>query len=226
MKQNILKYLTDPSKVASRLDWKKASGSVLAIDVGSDRMGLAVAVHPSQGNTPLPLKALPIKLETRSGNQRALCDSVIEDLQTIVKNYNVCGFVVSWPMQKEGRCGAPCGKVLHTLDSLVEESSAIVNSNRPFCLWDEHHYMPNEDQWGRTPQYSHCTKNKALHLASKEQYVHECSSSIAVDVWNDYCSKHWPHMTENEYEYYGHFCDDEEDDDDGVWLEAPMAANR
>lgn len=170
----------------------------MALDVGSDKIGLAIASHPSYGNTPIPLDSMAIKLETRSGNQRVLSEATVNELQTIVKNYNVCGFVVSWPLQKEGRCGAPCGKVLHTLDSLVNESSSIVTSQRPFCLWDDHHYMPDEDEWGRTPQYGEITPNKTLHIASQEQYVHDCSSSIAVDVWNDYCSKHWPGLDSQE----------------------------
>jgi hypothetical protein len=146
---------------------------------------------------------LPIKLETRAGNQRALAESVVQDLKKVVKNYNVCGFVVSWPLQKEGRCGAPCGKVLHTLDSLVAESSDIVNIARPFCLWDDHHYVPTEDEWGRAPLYGEAT-TKTLHKASVEQYAHKCSSSVAVDVWNDYCKKHWPNL-----------CHPQEEDD--VW---------
>ena len=214
-----MKYLADPSKLASKLDWKKASGSILALDVGSDRIGLAIASHPSCGNTPLPLEPMPIKLETRAGNRRALAESVLVELQTIVKNYNVCGFVVSWPLQKEGRCGAPCGKVLHTLDSLVNESSSIVTSSRPFCLWDDHHYVPDDDSWGRTPKYGEST-NKTLHLASQEQYVHTCSSSIAVDVWNDYCSKQWPELQFQEAGEASAYADDTDDDD---WLEAPSA---
>ncbi|CAB9506442.1 expressed unknown protein [Seminavis robusta] len=196
-KTNLLNFLAKPSTLASKLDWKKASGTVLAMDVGSDRIGLAIASHPNYGDSPLALDPMPIKLETRTGNRKALAESTIQELKKIVKNYNVCGFVVSWPLQKEGRCGAPCGKVLHTLDSLVEESSDIVNSKRPFCLWDDHHYHPSEDEWGRTPQYGETT-NKTVHRASVEQYAHKCSSSVAVDVWKDYCKKHWPVLYEQE----------------------------
>lgn len=191
-----MKFLADPSKLASKFDWSKASGSVMALDVGANKIGLAIASHPSYGESPLPLEPMMIKLETRQGNRRALAESVVEDLQKIVQNYNVCGFVVSWPLQKEGRCGAPCGKVLHTLDSLVAESN-IVNSKRPFCLWDDHHYMPREDAWGRTPQYG-VTTTKTIHKASEEQYVRQCSSTIAVEVWNDYCSKQWPALYQAE----------------------------
>ncbi|CAB9512819.1 expressed unknown protein [Seminavis robusta] len=184
---NIMKFLADPSKLAAKFDWKRKAGSILALDVGKDKIGLAVASHPESGESALALDPMPLMLVTRTGNRKVLDESVIQELQDVVETFNVCGFVVSWPLQKEGRCGAPCGKVLHTLDCLVEESSSIVNQNRPFCLWDDHHYLPGEDR------------------ASEEQYVHKCSSSIAVDVWNDYCSKHWPQL-----------CDDEEQLDE-IW---------
>ncbi len=202
MKRNLMKFLTNPSKLASKLDWSKASGSVLAIDVGSDRLGLAVASHPAYGESPRALDPMPIKLETKEGNRRTLSESTIRDLKKICENFNVVGFVFSWPVQKEGRCGAPCGKVLHTLDSLVEESD-VVNHKRPFCLWDDHHYQAQEDRWGRVPQYGEST-SKTFYRASEEQYVHKCSSSVAVDVWNDYCAKQWPAL-----------CQDEDEDD--IW---------
>lgn len=197
-----MKYLANPSKLASKLDWSKASGSILAIDVGSDRLGLAIASHPSYGESPRALDPMPIKLETQ-GNRKALSESTIQDLKTLCENFNVVGFVFSWPVQKEGRCGAPCGKVLHTLDSLVEKSD-IVNHKRPFVLWDEHHYQAQEDKWGRLPQYGEPTK-KTIYKASEEQYVHKCSSEVAVEIWNDYCAKHWPAI-----------CQDD-DDEDEIW---------
>ena len=193
MKQNVMKYLLDPPKLAAKFDWSRKVGSMLAMDIGKDQIGLAVASHPVHGEPPLNLDPLPLTLETTTGNRKALTDSVVNELQHILRAYNVCGFVVSWPLQKEGHCGFPCGKVMHTLDSLVEESTAIINSQRPFCLWDDHHYVPGEDKWGRLPQYGEAS-NKTIYKASEEQYVHKYSSSVAVDVWNDFCSKHWPDL--------------------------------
>jgi RNase H-fold protein (predicted Holliday junction resolvase) len=206
MKHNVMKYLLEPCKLAAKFDWSRKAGSILALDVGKDQIGLAVASHPEHAEAPLALDPMPLTLETKTGNRKVLTESVLNALKHTVLAYNVCGFVVSWPVQKEGRCGAPCGKVLHTLDSLVEESTSIVNAQRPFCLWDEHHYIPLDDKWGRLPLYGETT-NKTLHRASEEQYVHQCSSSIAVDVWNDFCSKHWPEL-----------CNQAVDDDfDEIW---------
>ena len=44
----LLKLINKPSKIASNLDWKKVSGgSVLSLDIHRDRIGVAVAPHPS-----------------------------------------------------------------------------------------------------------------------------------------------------------------------------------
>lgn len=198
MKQNLMRYLAPPGKLASALDWKKASASVLAIDVGSDKIGLAVASHPSFGEEPLRLDPLTLQLETRRGNRRVLSNSVVEELQQIVKSYNVAGFLVSWPVQESGRVGAPCGKVLHTLDSLLSASPDIVTTARPFCLWDDHHFAPDDDEFGRSAKYGEPCRNKTSYRASEEQYAHYCSSSVAANVWNDFCTKHWPELYQDE----------------------------
>ena len=192
------KALRAPSKIASALDWKKASGAILALDVGADRIGLAISSHPAFGEAPVALEPVPIELETRN-NKRVLSSKVTQQLQEIVKSHNVSSFVVSWPVQKEGRCGAPCGKVLHTLDSLVEQSN-IMNANRPFCLWDDHHYQAHEDEWGRNPLYGEPCKNKKVHIASQEQYNHEASSNVAAKVMNDFIKSQWPELYRKQYE--------------------------
>ena len=120
------KALRAPSKIASALDWKKASGAILSLDIGADRIGAAIASHPSFGDAPLALEEIPIKLETRN-NKRVLSSSVKEQLQSIVKKHNISSFVVSWPVQKEGRCGKQCGQVLFALDSLVDSNVMTYN---------------------------------------------------------------------------------------------------
>ncbi|CAB9512818.1 expressed unknown protein [Seminavis robusta] len=187
------RVLRHPTKIASALDWKKASGAILALDVGADRIGLAVASHPAHGDSPIPLEPVTIHLETTSDNKRVLSPAVASQLKEIVSTYNVSSFVVSWPVQKEGRCGAPCGKVLHTLDSLVE-SSNVITDKRPFCLWDEHHQQPHEDEWGRNPIYGEPCLDKTLHKASEEQYHHESSSNVAVAVMDDFMKTQWPEI--------------------------------
>jgi len=213
----IMKFMTAPSKVADTLDWRKLSGSILTMDIGHKCIGLAVACHPTTGEPIQKLEALKIQLVTKGHAERALSPSVLEHLQEIVHEHNVCGFVVSWPLQKEGRAGAPCGKVLHTLDSLVNESSTIVTRSRPFCLWDDHHFRQDDDEWGRSQVYAKRTTNKLEHKASEEQYAHECSSSLAVDVWNDFCRQQWPELYQ--VDDTGKTLSVEEDSDlDFAWL--------
>jgi RNase H-fold protein (predicted Holliday junction resolvase) len=191
----LMKALRAPSKVASALDWKRVSGSILSLSIGSDSISMAVASHPSFQEPVMPLESVPIKLETKD-NRKILSKDVVSRMQEVIKNYNVAGFVVSWPVQKEGRCGGPCGKVLHTLDSLVDQSSTIMNGNRPFCLWDNNHTQANEDYWGRNPLYGEIPHGKTLHLASQEQYAYDSSSSVAVNAWNDFMAKQWPEIAE------------------------------
>jgi len=90
--------------------------------------------------------------------------------------------------------GASCGRVLHTLEELVDGSpnSSFVTPNRPLCLWNESptHQEP-EDTWGRSVAYCK-TSNKTLHKASEEQYNNEDETKRAADVWNAFCESQWP----------------------------------
>ena len=187
--RSIMKLLTPPSKVAHALDWRKVSGSVLSMTVVKDKIEMAVASHPSFEE---PVEQLPsITLETVTvDNHKVLKPSVVEKLSNVVNEHHVCGMLVSWPVQKEGWCGASCGRVLHTLDQLTEQSSPLMSSSRPICLWDEEHNLPSEDEWGRASVYSKSNADKTLHQASTEQYGDH--GNVAVDVWNDFVRTHWP----------------------------------
>jgi RNase H-fold protein (predicted Holliday junction resolvase) len=193
----LMKALQGPAKVASALDWKKASGSILSMDIGTNgKISLAVSGHPSfLEEKPKVLDPISMELETREGNRRTMSREAVAQFQDIVKQYNVAGFLVNWPVQPEGRCGAPCGKTLHAVESLLEESSTIMNQNRPLCLWDEHHFVDETDDFGRNKIYGEVpSSDQTEHLARTEQYAHETSGSMAVKVWNDFCKKQWPEL--------------------------------
>jgi hypothetical protein len=93
--------------------------------------------------------------------------------------------------------GAPCGKVLHALDSLVANSH-VLTPNRPFCLWDGLHVEGEiSDSFGRLSSYGKKYDSpKMVHVASEEQYV-PAKNLVASDIWNDFCRTHWPEL------YYG-----------------------
>lgn len=178
--------LTAPSKIANSLDWKKASGCVLSLRVNRDFIDLAVASHPSFDEPAQPLAAIPLALRVER-NRTVVASSVAEALQLVVHNYNVCGLVVSWPVQAEGWCGASCGRVLHALDQIR------LDAPRPVCLYDPgHRAPPPEDEWGRAEIYSQ-TSDQTVHVASEEQYQ-DCTGKVAAQVWDEFMREHWPEL--------------------------------
>jgi RNase H-fold protein (predicted Holliday junction resolvase) len=176
------------------------SGStILSLDIHADRIGLAMASNPSalslKKNRPdssdnnksyYPLESIRLS----SKNKKVPAEAK-QRLAEIVKEYKVCGFVVSWPLQRDtGRMGASCGRTLYTLEQLLDDPS-IINTNRPLCLWDSQHVQATQvDAFGRSPVFAR-TSTKQQHLASKEQY-HQDESIVATQVWEDFCQQYWP----------------------------------
>jgi hypothetical protein len=187
--------LTSPSKVASALDWKKASGSVLSLKVGRDSLSWNLAHHPSLHQDCQSFDPVPIKYRVRN-NRKVLETSVTEILQDIIQDKKVCGFVVDWPLQKEGRMGASCGRVLHILDSLLEAS--VLSQHRKFCLWGHGTAMETEDKWGRCSVYGRKCCDKTEHIASRDQYTNTTSSSLVEEMWDDFSRTHWPELYERQ----------------------------
>jgi RNase H-fold protein (predicted Holliday junction resolvase) len=192
---NITKILTTPSKVASALDWRMASTAILSLDIQKGRIGLAVASHPSFQEPAKVLESIPFS------RRRALSETVSQRLADIVKEHNICGFVVSWPLQKDtGKLGYSCGLALHTLEQLLKDSK-VMTSNRPVCLWDRAHTVgPTIDNCGRCADYAR-TSDKTLHLASKEQYHVESSTEVASEVMDDFLKVNWPSIYEQQKVY-------------------------
>ena len=186
---SITQMLTTPSKVAHALDWRQASGSVLSLRIVQDRIDLAVASHPALDQPTLELPSIPLRTSTR-GNRKILDAAVSRELAQTVQQFQVCGWIVSWPVQREGWCGKSCGQVLHTLDQIPS-----LAAGKPVCLYDPEHSAPPEDEWGRATLYA-TTTDKTRHVASEEQYEHNNSDGkVAVDIWNDFCQEHWPELS-------------------------------
>mmetsp|Transcript_8420 Transcript_8420/g.13934 ORF Transcript_8420/g.13934 Transcript_8420/m.13934 type:complete len:233 (-) Transcript_8420:125-823(-) len=220
-------FLTAPSKVANALDWKKLSGSVMALNISRDEIGLTLASHPScNSSEPLEqLESIPLHYVTKQ-NRKCLDADVVASLNNVVQQHKVCGFVVHWPLQKEGRMGASCGRVLHTLDNLLMDSrTPMLSNNRKFCLWDGSHMpLENDDAFGRCPLYGRPSTADAdfVHVASREQY-YQNDGAVALDVWNDFCQTHWPELThsapvKNDVVFDEAWLDDYEEN--GAYLEA------
>lgn len=195
----LTRFLTTPSKVANTLEWKKLSSSVLALNIGRDEIGLTLASHPScNERKSYMLNPIPLKFVNKE-NRKSLEANIISQLNNVVQSNNVCGFVVNWPLQKEGRLGASCGRVLHTLDLLcLDAETPILSNNRKFCLWNVLHVpLQQDDFFGRCSIYSKPYTNNRdfVHLASREQY-NQCG--VVGDIWSDFCRTHWPEINQEE----------------------------
>jgi hypothetical protein len=123
--------LTTPSAVASALDWKKLNGSVLTLNIHSNRISAAVATHPSSmisstRTKPPPSSSARSLPDIPLGRRATVTDDTRQRLQDSITrimrddDHPICGVVVAWPIQPDtGRMGAACGRVLHTLDQLL-----------------------------------------------------------------------------------------------------------
>lgn len=187
---NITKLLTTPAKFASMFNWKKASAKVLSLEIQKGSIKMALASHPSYQEAIVTLESLPL-------NRRTLADAIPQRLTEIIQEQNVCGFVVSWPIQQDtGKLGYSCGLVLNTLEQILENQSEnpVLTTSRPVCLWDGAHTpLPLIDVWGRNPDYAR-TSEKTLHLASQEQYHVVTEGNTASQVMKDFFQVNWPQL--------------------------------
>ncbi|OEU10769.1 hypothetical protein FRACYDRAFT_270984 [Fragilariopsis cylindrus CCMP1102] len=226
--KELMKVLTTPSKIASALDWKKQiGGSIATIDFHATRIGLTISHHPDNSITNDEVSSsssgyYSIPMFTK-GKQK-IPDSSRQQLSELVQDNKVCGFVISWPLQKDtGLMGASCGRTLFAIEELLQHqssqsqvqsqshqseekqnstnsNSSVFTVNRPICLWDSiHEEQPKADIFGRSSVYSR-TSTKKEHCASKEQY-HQDESIVATKVWEDFVKTNWPDIyATNEYQ--------------------------
>mmetsp|Transcript_18600 Transcript_18600/g.37325 ORF Transcript_18600/g.37325 Transcript_18600/m.37325 type:complete len:254 (-) Transcript_18600:70-831(-) len=129
----------------------------MALTICDEKVGVAIAKHPPpkrkrvQSLEPIPYisskktlykRKTSIGHEEQDGPHSPLVLRVDEnervalEIGELVKQHNVCGFVVGWPLHPEGRPGGQCGKVLHLLDHIAEHSDSIIYLGRPFALMD------------------------------------------------------------------------------------------
>mmetsp|Transcript_40634 Transcript_40634/g.98179 ORF Transcript_40634/g.98179 Transcript_40634/m.98179 type:complete len:264 (-) Transcript_40634:164-955(-) len=207
----LLQVLTSPSKLASRLDWRKLNeGSILSLNIHKDRIGLALASHPSYGQGPYTLESIPLARKSKVTEECKIT------LSNIIEQHKVCGFVVSWPLQPDSqRMGAACGRVLHTLEQLLPSSenddgrtgnkteatrtkatTPLISANRPCVLWKDSQAKSVDefDAFGRLEAYAKVpSSDRTVHIASIEQYNTD-NATVASEVWNDFMRVHWPEL--------------------------------
>ncbi|KAL7460060.1 hypothetical protein ACHAXS_000527 [Conticribra weissflogii] len=189
--------LVSPAKVASKLDWQKAVGVVMGLNISNDRIGIAIAEHPENFCESIPLNSLNIQEPDSLRKSRVISNESISELEAIVKQHRVCAFIVNWPVN-EGRMGEQCGKVLQVLDSVVGRSNAVVTKRRPFTLWGHKQSSTDSsfpDEWGRSVAFSKAPSSSAdMKYSSKTLFTNETSpdeSIMATRILDDWIKSHW-----------------------------------
>eukprot|EP00561_Arcocellulus_cornucervis_P007517 CAMPEP_0185809418 /NCGR_PEP_ID=MMETSP1322-20130828/6190_1 /TAXON_ID=265543 /ORGANISM="Minutocellus polymorphus, Strain RCC2270" /LENGTH=295 /DNA_ID=CAMNT_0028505687 /DNA_START=193 /DNA_END=1080 /DNA_ORIENTATION=+ len=179
------RYLVTPGRVASLMDWKATlgTGAVMALDINRDRIGVAVAPHPSgvsSGAGVATARTLdPILLPGKRAAGTSSASHPLSRLEEVAAREQVCGVIVRWPLQDGGRMGAHCGRILYQLDDFVASSSSsesssnsskkrttsLIGKNRPFALYDDRPLTRGQaidvddsadlpDEWGRHSSFS------------------------------------------------------------------------
>ncbi len=229
--------LVAPSKVANLLDWRKAVGSVMALDITRKSIGMAVATHPDQHAEAVALRPISLVQQQQQhpqhhhgegapssssslhkGKKNHVSKELISELEAVVRRHRVCAFVVNWPTH-EGRMGEQCGKVLHVLDSVIDQSNSVVTRKRPFTLWsltatatslsmsssldDAHssYYYSPPDEWGRSihfanapdyyPDMYYSSKNPIKRKESLLSSSSSTSPEAAIHVLSEWMKNHW-----------------------------------
>ena len=203
--------LVNSAKVANLLDWRKAVGSVMALDITQSCVGVAIAEHPEHNVYYTQTEILqPISLLSQqegyidgASRKRRIKSQVnkdlIFDLEAAVRQHRVCGFVVNWPIH-EGRMGEQCGKVLQVLDSVIEQSNSIVTRKRPFTLWCNSENISSctnhqpIDEWGRSSSFAQAPSyHEGMKYSSKSATRHEetNASLVAANVLDEWIKNHW-----------------------------------
>ena len=201
--------LVNSAKVANLLDWRKAVGSVMALDITQSCVGVAIAEHPehnvyyTQTEILQPISLLPSQegYREKPSRKRRIKSQVdkelIDDLEAAVRKHRVCGFVINWPIH-EGRMGEQCGKVLQVLDSVIEQSNSIVTRKRPFTLWcnsdNASSTTQSIDEWGRSSSFCQAPKyHEGMKYSSKSATRHEetNASLVAANVLDEWIKNHW-----------------------------------
>lgn len=190
--------LVSPSKVASKLDWQKAVGVVMGLDISKDRIGIAIAEHPENFFESVPLNSLNINEPDSPRKARGISHEALSELEAIVKQHRVCAFVVNWPVN-EGRMGEKCGKVLQVLDSVIDQSNTVVTKRRPFTLWRNHEDASTDscspDEWGRSVTFSKAQSNSP-DMTYSSKCVFNCETSpdesiMASCILDSWIKTHW-----------------------------------
>mmetsp|Transcript_10397 Transcript_10397/g.14551 ORF Transcript_10397/g.14551 Transcript_10397/m.14551 type:complete len:254 (-) Transcript_10397:290-1051(-) len=245
------KCIVPPTKLVGTLEWRRSRSTILGLDINEERVGIALGTHPSSNNKVQTLEPIPYLSRDRTRlTRRDNKEEVASKLEGIVKEHRVNAFVIGWPLQPDGRYGAPCGKVLHLLDSFAERPKSFITPARPLVLWDERDIPQNKleesliarlkdetptDRWGRSSVF--CLKRDQIPesgvFRSTEQFYHKTSkdSTAAALVLKHFMDTHWEPKDDSEVEHYMDMYRDDCDirgddidkyDEDGAYIQPSL----
>uniref|UniRef100_A0A6U0IGH0 Holliday junction resolvase n=1 Tax=Minutocellus polymorphus TaxID=265543 RepID=A0A6U0IGH0_9STRA len=221
MATKLTQCVVPPNRLASIISWGPSASTVMGLDITDERIGVAIARHPSPNNRVTAIEPIPYVTNDKRAyyNTRRYDDNerVAMTLDQLAKKHKISGFVVGWPLQPDGRPGGPCGKVLHLLDYLAEHPSPILYKHRPFALWDLrdipfnavedhlvrcHNHECDVDKWGRAKVFSRTPSQSvgSYLYRSSDQFYHSNTndSKAATLMLKHYMDSHWEPEEEEE----------------------------
>ena len=110
--------------LAEILGAKPDNARLLGMDLGTKTIGLAVS-DAGQGIA-TPLKTIARRKFTRD----------IEDLKTVIDDYEIGGYVLGYPLNMDGTAGKRCEATRHFAQELANYPQ-IVGVDPWIALWDE-----------------------------------------------------------------------------------------
>ena len=220
----LLKAIAPASKVAKALE---RQGPVLNLCIHRNRIDLGVKESKSKpsecgrhNNINIHgIDELDNSLTSIPTLERQISPLSVQRLQEVVDEHDVSAFVIAWPLHTDtGKIGASCGRVLYTIESMIQMSSStndpIFSSRRPVCLW--HPYLasnndngyrsetipppplppPDDDEYGRCPLHARISHER-LYNAAIERY-HNDEDVYIEDVWKSFAEANWPRLVERQ----------------------------
>lgn len=103
---------------------QRPSGRLMGLDLGSKTIGIALS-DPMQRQA-TPLKTLHRKKFTKD----------IQELHKIITEYQVCGYVLGYPLNMDGSEGARCQASRHFAQEMLNHEE-VFGDNPWIGLWDE-----------------------------------------------------------------------------------------
>lgn len=193
---------------------------IMALDICKDRVGIAIADHPNSeesednkitlGHTIpyMPSRHQRGKKIFGNASIQVRKEKVKDEINVLIKEFGVVGFIVGWPLEPSGLPGASCGQVLHLLDFLSEKKNGrVVHPNRPLTLWDQRSFTHNkfmevekpQDQWGRSVAFcnvpSEEKSNNQMYITNHDgDHVHDDErfrSSCADKILEQFLKSHY-----------------------------------